>query len=73
MAVNPINPAKLYYSKWTAVKPVNREKHFLVSEVEYDEVGSVVLCLLESVLSKNEYAIDWTELKNEQKWLQGWK
>ncbi|MGF1858201.1 TIGR02450 family Trp-rich protein [Vibrio anguillarum] len=70
--MNQINPAKLRNSKWTAVKPMNREKHFLVSEVDYEEDGSVTLCKLESVLSKNEYSIDWLELKNEEKWSQGW-
>lgn len=71
--MNRINPAKLRNSKWTAVAPVNREKHFLVSDVECDEEGSVIGCTLEAVMSKNEYVMDWTELKNQDKWLQGWK
>ena len=71
--MNQINPAKLHNSKWTAVKPINREKYFLVSEVEYDEEGAVISCVIESVLSKNEYSIDWRELKNAEKWVQGWK
>lgn len=71
--MNKINPTKLLNSKWTAVKPVNREKHFLVSEVEFDEEGIVMSCQLEAVLSRNVYSIDWTELKNDQKWIQGWK
>ncbi|MAC45919.1 TIGR02450 family Trp-rich protein [Oceanospirillum beijerinckii] len=71
--MNRINPAKLYKSKWTAVKPMNREKHFLVTDVEFEEDGTVLFCLLEAVISKTEYPIDWTELKNDQKWLQGWK
>ncbi|WP_428614111.1 TIGR02450 family Trp-rich protein [Shewanella sp.] len=71
--MNRINPAKLPNSKWTAVKPMNREKHFLVSEMEFDEEGAVILCKLEAILSKNEYSIDWTELKSRDKWLQGWK
>ncbi|MDV6328914.1 TIGR02450 family Trp-rich protein [Idiomarina sp. Sol25] len=71
--MNQINPAKLRNSKWTAVEPLNREKHFLVSEVEYDEDGSVISCKIESVLSTNEYSIDWLELKSEEKWIQGWK
>ncbi len=71
--MNRINPAKLHNSKWTAVKPMNREKHFLVSEIEFDEEGVVMSCKLEAVLSKNEYAIDWTELKGRDKWIQGWK
>jgi len=71
--MNRINPAKLLNSKWTAIKPANREKHFLISEVMFDEEGLVTSCLLEVVLSKNTYAIDWRDLKNERQWSQGWK
>jgi tryptophan-rich hypothetical protein len=71
--MNQINPAKLRNSKWTAIKPINREKHFLVSEVEYDEDGSVISCVIESVLSRKEYPIDWLDLKNEETWVQGWR
>jgi len=71
--MNRINPAKLRNSKWTATEPVNREKHFLVSEVEYDDDGVVISCKLEAVLSKNEYSVDWKELRHQDKWLQGWK
>ena len=71
--MNQINPAKLRHSKWTAVAPLNREKHFLVTEVEYNEDDSVLSCTLEAVLSKNEYLIDWTELKDVSKWRYGWK
>ncbi|MGR5452103.1 TIGR02450 family Trp-rich protein [Vibrio sp. PNB22_3_1] len=55
------------------MEPVNREKHFLVSEVEYDDDGVVISCKLEAVLSKNEYSVDWKELRLQDKWLQGWK
>lgn len=71
--MNRINPAKLLNSKWTALKPVNREKHFLISEVEFDESGVVIACKLEAILSKKEYPIDWKELKIADKWIQGWK
>jgi tryptophan-rich hypothetical protein len=72
--MNQINPTKLHNSKWTAVKPLNREKHFLVSKMVFDEEScTVISCKLEAVLSKNEYSIDWTELKNQEKWAQGWK
>ncbi|MBE1274373.1 TIGR02450 family Trp-rich protein [Enterovibrio baiacu] len=71
--MNRINPTKLRNSKWTAVTPKNREKHFLVSDIEFDEEGVVVSCYLEAILSKNQYPIDWTELKNKEKWMQGWK
>ncbi|MFC5081023.1 hypothetical protein VTH8203_02786 [Vibrio thalassae] len=71
--MNRINPIKLPNSKWTAVKPLKREKHFLVSQVKFDEDGTVMSCKLEAVLSRKEYPIDWTELKDSDKWLQGWK
>ena len=71
--MNRINPAKLHNSKWTAIRPLNREKHFLITEIEFEEDGSVLSCTLESVLSKKEYLIDWAELKNDAKWLHGWK
>ena len=70
---NKFNPKKLHHSKWTAVKPVNKEKHFLVSKVTFDEEGDVESCVIEAVISKNAYSIDWTELKNPNKWTQGWK
>ncbi|PMN74019.1 TIGR02450 family Trp-rich protein [Enterovibrio norvegicus] len=71
--MNRINPAKLRNSKWTAVNAMKREKHFLVSDIEFEVDGSVMSTQLEAVISKNAYAIDWTELKDSDKWLQGWK
>lgn len=71
--MNKLNPAKLANSKWTAVKPLNREKHFLVTAVEFDEEGVVLSCTLEAILSRRELAIDWRELKDDGIWLQGWK
>ena len=73
MPDNKIQPKKLLNSKWTAVQPVNKEKHFLVTEVEFDEEGEVLHCLLEAVRSSREEAIDWTVLKDGDRWLQGWK
>jgi tryptophan-rich hypothetical protein len=71
--VNKINPKKLLNSKWTAVKPVRKEKHFLVKELEFDEEGEVVHCLIEAVISNRSAPIQWKELKNNDNWLQGWK
>ena len=39
--MNRVNPRKLLQSKWTAVAPAKREKHFIVTEVEFDEDGVV--------------------------------
>ncbi len=72
-AVTRINPKKLLHSKWTAVAPKNKEKHFLVTEVEFDEEGAVVSCLIEAVMSKREFALDWRQLKDGSRWIQGWK
>jgi len=71
--MNKINPKKLLNSKWTAVNPVKKEKHFLVTELEFDEEGDVVYCLIEAVISNRSAPIEWKELKNSDNWLQGWK
>ena len=71
--MNQINPTKLPNSKWTAVKPVHKEKHFIVTDVEYDEESVVVSCVIEAVLSKRAQAIDWEVLKDKQHWLHGWQ
>lgn len=72
-SMNRINPSKLLHSKWTAVNPTKKEKHFLVTEVEFDEEGEVIQCIIEAVFSNRSMPIDWTELKNEAVWQQGWK
>ena len=71
--MNRINPRKLLNSKWTAVNPVRKEKHFVVTEIEFDEEGTVTHCLIEAVISRRSEPVDWQELKNRQDWLQGWK
>jgi tryptophan-rich hypothetical protein len=71
--LNSINPKKLLQSKWTAVNPINREKHFLINKVSFDENGEVSLCILEAVLSKRETEIQWQVLKESENWLQGWQ
>ena len=71
--MNRINPAKLLHSKWTAVEPKNKEKHFLVVEVDYDEEGIVIDCLLEAVMSRRKTPVNWRDLTNSGHWKQGWK
>jgi tryptophan-rich hypothetical protein len=68
-----INPKKLLNSKWTAVSPVNKEKHFIITEVEFDEEGLVIETLIEAVLTKRTLAIDWRDLKDDSQWVFGWK
>jgi len=71
--MNKINPKKLLHSKWTAVNPINKEKHFLVTEIKTDEEGVVVHCLIEAVINNRAAPIQWADLKNNEHWLQGWK
>lgn len=67
-----INPKKLLNSKWSAVSPVNKEKHFLVTEVEFGEDGEVIHCAIEAVMTKRVTAVDWRTLKDTTVWRQGW-
>ena len=71
--MNRINPKKLLRSKWTAIEPTKKEKHFIVSDVEFDEEGVVILCLIEAVISKRSIQIDWHDLEDDSNWLHGWK
>ena len=71
--MNIINPKKLLGSKWTAVKPQNKEKHFIVSELDFDEDDVVILCVIEAVMTKRMIEINWDDLKDSSHWLQGWK
>ncbi len=52
--------------------PQNKEKHFIVTDVEYDEDGQFCLCVIEAILSKRQESIDWQELKSATKWKPGW-
>jgi len=71
--MNPISPKKLINSKWTKVNPVNKERHFIVTKIEFDENSTINHCFIEAVITKQEKEINWIELKNEKIWLQGWK
>ena len=68
-----ITPRKLLNSKWTAVKPEKKEKHFIITEVEFDDDGNVEKCVIEAIMSKRQQCIQWRELKNAEKWKIGWK
>ena len=70
---NQINPDKLYLSKWTAVVPQNREKHFLVTRLLLDEEENVIGCVLEAVLTNREQRLDWRVLKDRACWQPGWR
>ena len=72
---NKINPKKLLLSKWTAVRPVAKQKHFLVSKVitPEDLNEKIEFVEIEAVYTNKTRQIPWRELLNSEEWLQGWK
>jgi tryptophan-rich hypothetical protein len=72
---NKINPKKLLLSKWTAVHPIAKQKHFLVSKVILPEPPEekIEFVEIEAVYSKKSRQIPCRDLANSEEWLQGWK
>ena len=72
--MNPLNPKKLLLTKWTAVKPVAKQKHFLVSRVIQPDIATdpIESVEIESVFSKATQIIAWRELQDDGVWRQGW-
>jgi len=71
--MNKISSKKLLNSKWTAVSPNIKEKHFLIIELELDENNKVDHCVIEAVISNRTETINWEDLKESKNWLHGWK
>ena len=72
--MNPVNTKKLLLTKWTAVKPVAKQKHFLVSRVIQPELPTdpIELVEIEAVFSKVVQEISWRDLQDDRVWRQGW-
>ena len=75
IAQNKINPKKLLLSKWTAVHPIAKQKHFLVSKVILPDTPEekIEFVEIEAIYSKKTRQIAWRDLMNSEEWLQGWK
>ncbi|ASP48065.1 TIGR02450 family Trp-rich protein [Cognaticolwellia beringensis] len=71
--MNKVNPKVLLQSKWTKLSIENREKHFVITQVEFDEQKNVIECLITAVINNNEYAINWRDLKEPKLWRFGWQ
>ena len=71
---NRLSPKKLLLSKWTAVAPRHKERHFLVTRVIQPEPPAVRIeqVVLEAVHSKREVLLHWRELTDAAQWRQGW-
>jgi len=71
--MNRINPEKLLMSKWTAVQPLQQERHFIVVKLIRASDQTVKACELEAVINKHIYQIKWQDLKDSSRWMSGWK
>ena len=73
-SLNSVSPKKLLLSKWTAVKPVAKQRHFLVSRVIQSELPDAPIeqVEIEAVFSKSIQVIAWRELQNPDVWRIGW-
>jgi tryptophan-rich hypothetical protein len=70
-----LNPKKLLLSKWTAVTPANKEKHFVVTKVLEPEPPALLVEFveLEAVHSQRSTIMRWRDLTDVTSWRQGWK
>ena len=73
-AKNHVHPKKLLLSKWTAVRPTHKEKHFWVIKViEPEQPGDPVEEIeLEAAMTGRVLRLAWRALKDQQHWRQGW-
>jgi tryptophan-rich hypothetical protein len=75
---NLLHPKKLLLTKWTAVKPEHKEKHFIVVKLilpeqkNSDASLSIEQVVIEAVMSKRQQTIFWKSLRDTQIWKQGW-
>jgi tryptophan-rich hypothetical protein len=71
--MHAINPNKLLLSKWTAKSPQQKQKHFLVIKLIRDDEERVTHCVLEAVLTKRQFTLDWKALTSPEHWVIGWQ
>ena len=71
--MNRINPEKLLRSKWTALSPSRRQRHFIVTDLFRDEQDRIAACEIEAVINREASLINWRDLKDDSRWVMGWK
>ncbi len=73
-AKNPLSPKKLLLSKWTAVSPVNKQKHFVVTRVVEPDPPAVRVewIEIEAVHSGRSSLLPWRVLTDSSQWRRGW-
>ncbi len=72
--MNSLHPKKLLLTKWTAVRPIEKNKHFLVSNVIEPELleAAIEWVELEAVYSKKLIRMRWRDFRDVTRWKQGW-
>ena len=72
--MNALHPKKLLLTKWTALKPLARNKHFLVANVIQPELPETAIQWidLEAVYSREQIRIEWRKLRDSSQWKRGW-
>ncbi len=70
-----MNYKKLLHSKWTAVSPKNKEKHFSVIKIlkNVDDPQLIESVTLEAVMTGRSFKLKPQDLKDTELWLEGWK
>ncbi len=72
--MNQINPRKLLHSKWTALHPTQKRRHFIVTKLILSPDNEIIIgCELEAVIDKSIAEIDWKQLKEASSWQMGWR
>ena len=71
---NPLSPKKVLLSKWTAVSPADKEKHFVVTRVIEPDPPAVRVewVEIEAVHSGRSSVLRWRDLTDGSRWRQGW-
>ena len=69
-----LSPKKLLLTKWTAVAPRNKEKHFLVTKLLEPQPPATqpTELELEAVYTKRVLRMPWRDLTDRSRWLPGW-
>ena len=72
--MNPLHPKKLLLTKWTAVRPIARQKHFIVTKViePSEPEGAIEWIEIEAVHSRRTTRLPWRQLRDPTLWRQGW-
>lgn len=75
MNIRRLNPQKLLLSKWTAVQPQHKEKHFIVTRLLEPEIPDSPRekIEIEAIYTRRCYILPWRDLLDERRWQQGWR